>query len=131
LSASRAAPVLIRPELLRGSRIVMKKQQQKQKHRHKHNRPSPAARGGMQVFEYPFSRMDPKAVTAALLAVADRKIEEFPKLVDVILQLFREKYPPHILSVVAGLMVSLTPTMPSAPMAVASARMRLIASSRA
>ena len=56
----------------------------------------------MQVFEHPFSRMDPEVVKAALVAVADRKIDEFPKLLDVILQLFREKYPPHILSVVAG-----------------------------
>jgi hypothetical protein len=46
--------------------------------------------------------MDAEVVKATLLAVADRKIDEFPKLLDLILQLFREKHPPHILSVVAG-----------------------------
>jgi hypothetical protein len=56
----------------------------------------------MQLFEHRFSRMDPEALKAALAAVADQKIDEFPKLIDVILQLFREKYPPHILSVAAG-----------------------------
>jgi hypothetical protein len=80
----------------------MKKQKQQPKRRRKHGKPSRDERGGMQVFEHPLSRMDPEVVKAALLAVADRKIDEFPKLLDVILQLFREKYPPHILSVVAS-----------------------------
>jgi hypothetical protein len=79
----------------------MKKHKPKHKHR-QHGVPPRDARGGMQLVEHPFSRMDPEALKAALAAVADRKIDEFPKLVDVVLQLFREKYPPHILSVVAG-----------------------------
>jgi hypothetical protein len=76
----------------------MKKQKQQPKRRRKHGKPSRDARGGMQVFEHPFSRMDPEVVKAALLAVADQNIDEFPKLLDLILRLFREKYPPHILS---------------------------------
>jgi len=87
-------------ELSRHSRIVMKKQ--KAKHRRKHGKSSRNVRHGMQLFQHPFSRMDPEVLKAALLGVADQKIEEFPKLLDAILQLFREKYPPHILSVVAG-----------------------------
>jgi hypothetical protein len=79
---------------------VMKKQNPK--HRRKHGKYSRDAEGGMQVFAHPFSRMDPEVVKAALLAVADQKVEEFPKLLNAILRLFREKYPPHILSVVAG-----------------------------
>lgn len=78
----------------------MKKQ--KAKLERKHGKSSRDATGGMQVFQHPFSGIDPKVLKAALLEVADRKIEEFPKLLDSILQLFREKYPPHILSVMAG-----------------------------
>jgi hypothetical protein len=77
----------------------MKKQNPK--YRRKPTNSSRNAGGGLQVFEHPFSRMDPAVVRAALLAVADKRIEEFPKLLDGILQLFREKYPPHILAVVA------------------------------
>jgi hypothetical protein len=74
----------------------------KPKHRRKRGKSSRDARGGLQVFEHPLSRMDPEVLKTALLAVADRKIDEFPKLLDVILQLFREKYPPYILSAAAG-----------------------------
>ena len=78
----------------------MKKQ--KAKLERKHGKSSRDATGGMQVFQHPFSGIDPKVLKAALSEVADRKIEEFPSCSNSILQLFREKYPPHILSVMAG-----------------------------
>lgn len=56
----------------------------------------------MQFFEHPFSKVDPEVVREALVAVASRNIDVFPKFLEVMRQLYHEKYPPHILAVGAG-----------------------------
>src|SRR5438046_1890238 len=55
----------------------------------------------LHVFAHPFASLDAASVKAAMLAMANRKIDEFPQSIGSILDIFRRKYPPHIISVVA------------------------------
>jgi len=57
---------------------------------------------GFTLFRHPLSNVDPAVVKTELLKMADRKAEEFPLLIQTILQIFRDKYPPHIMAVMAG-----------------------------
>ncbi|MET4425771.1 hypothetical protein [Bradyrhizobium sp. RT3a] len=65
-------------------------------------KPPPKSEPGLKLFRHPLSSAEPAAVRAAFLKIAERKTEEFPTLIEAILQGFREKYPPHILAVMAG-----------------------------
>jgi hypothetical protein len=78
----------------------MKKQKSTQ--RKKRGKPRRKSEQGFTLFRHPLSTMDPAAVKTELLKVADRKTEEFPLLIEAILQIFRDKYPPHIMAVMAG-----------------------------
>lgn len=68
----------------------------------KHRRPLPNSARGFKLYRHPLSGAEPAAVRQGFLKMAERKTEEFPTLIEAILQGFREKYPPHILAVMAG-----------------------------
>lgn len=73
--------------------------------RTKHGKPKnlrPKSEPSFKLFRHPLSAAEPAAVREAFLKMAERKTEEFPTLIERILQGFREKYPPHILAVMAG-----------------------------
>jgi hypothetical protein len=46
--------------------------------------------------------MEPAALRAALIRIADEKSKVFPTLLKTLVDLLKRKYPPHILSVLAG-----------------------------
>ncbi|NOJ41052.1 hypothetical protein [Bradyrhizobium australiense] len=78
----------------------MKRQKSRQKD--KQRKPGQKPEGGFKLFRHPLSMLEPADVRTALLKLADRKTEEFPELIKTILQVFCERYPPHILAVMAG-----------------------------
>ncbi len=78
----------------------MKKQKSTQRNKRGKARQKPAQ--GFMLYRHPFSAMEPSVVKAGLLKLADKKTEEFPILIETILQTFRGKYPPHIIAVMAG-----------------------------
>lgn len=68
----------------------------------KQRKPPPKSEPGFNLFRHPLSSAEPAAVRRAFLKMAERKTEEFPDHIETILQGFREKYPPHIIAVMAG-----------------------------
>lgn len=74
----------------------------KSHHRNKQEKRHQESKTGFKLLDHPFSKAEPAVIRAALLEMAEQKINEFPKLIEAILQVLREKYPPHILAVVAG-----------------------------
>ncbi|WKA29784.1 hypothetical protein [Bradyrhizobium roseum] len=68
----------------------------------KPRKPHPKSEPGLKLFRRPLSTAEPAAIRAAFLKMADRKTEQFPALIKTILQGFRERYPPHIIAVMAG-----------------------------
>lgn len=70
--------------------------------RGKQRKPHPKSEPGLKLFRHPLSAAEPAAVREAFLKIAERTTGEFPTLIETILQGFREKYPPHILAVMAG-----------------------------
>jgi hypothetical protein len=78
----------------------MKKQ--KRKHHKRHGGSSVHPGAIPPLVQHPFSHLGRDELKAVLLEVADKEIEEFPKLLAALQQLLREKNPLHILSVLAG-----------------------------
>jgi hypothetical protein len=70
--------------------------------RNKQGKPRRESNDGFKLYRHPLSNVEPAVVKAALLKMADRKIEEFPELLKTILQVLREKHPLDILAVLAG-----------------------------
>lgn len=68
----------------------------------KPRKPDSTSEPGLKLFRHPLSAAEPAAVREAFLKIAERTTGEFPALIETILQGFREKYPPHILAVMAG-----------------------------
>jgi hypothetical protein len=68
----------------------------------KEGKPRQELKDGFKLFQHPLSNVEPAVIRAALLKMAGQKFEAFPELIKTILQLLREKYPLHILAVMAG-----------------------------
>lgn len=68
----------------------------------KQKKPHPKSEPNFKLFRHPLSSAEPAAVREAFLKMAERKTEEFPALIETLRQGFRERYPPHIIAVMAG-----------------------------
>ena len=76
----------------------------KQKSRHLHKQGSSHRKSDDKfiLFRHPLANFEPSIIKAAFINVAEQKIKQFPDLINTIVQLLRDKYPPHILAVMAG-----------------------------
>jgi hypothetical protein len=57
---------------------------------------------GFRLRPSPFTGVDPEELKGALLAVAEREAEAFPKLLETMLNQLRGKYPPMLISIVVA-----------------------------
>lgn len=53
-------------------------------------------------FRHPLADANPEAVKSALIFLASKSVKDFSNLLDDILDLLRQKYPPHLLAVLSG-----------------------------
>jgi hypothetical protein len=87
---------------------MMKKQ--KRKHRQRVRDGKEKRPDGFRLRPLPFSGVDPDELKAALLVVAQREAESFPKLLQTMLDQLREKYPPMLISIVVAYTLQATVT---------------------
>jgi hypothetical protein len=78
----------------------MKKQ--KRKHRRHVRKGNKTRSDGFRLRPLPFTGVDPEGLKTALLAVAEREAEAFPKLLKTMLDQLRGKYPPMLISIVVA-----------------------------
>lgn len=83
------------------SNPAMMKKQKRRHYRHK-GKEKIKKPGRLQLLAHPLNGIDPEALKVAILAMAKREIEEFPKLVETMLAQLRQKYPPMLISTVSA-----------------------------
>lgn len=90
--------------------IISMMKKQKHRHRRRERKGHKNKSGGFRLRPLPLTGVDPDELKAALLAVAEREAETFPKLLKTMLDQLRGKYPPMLISIVVAYSLQATVT---------------------